>query len=95
MTTTPWWRTYRQPDWTLKHLITAALADYATRHGGVPARHMFVPLCQVEDSAALVPPGVEVKGNGGVLRGEVFLRDPEPNPEPEPETPAWTQTTLF
>ena len=91
--TTPWWRTYRQPDWTLEHLITAALADYSNRHGGIQARRMFVPPGQVEAAAALVPLGVEVKGNGGVLTGEIFLRDPEP--EPEPETPAWAQISLF
>ena len=86
------WHTYRQRGWTLKRLITASLADYEFRFG-VPAQRMFVPPRQVAAAAEIAPEGVEVKGNGGTLTGEVWLAA-KSEPEPEPE-PAWTQTSLF
>jgi len=86
------WHTYRQPGWTLNRLIPAALADYNSRFG-VPAQRMFVSPRQVEQAASLVPEGVEVKGNGGTLIGEVWLADAKP--EPEPPSTAWTQRKLF
>ena len=86
------WHTYRRPGWTLKRLITNALADYESRFG-VPAQRMFVSPRQVAAAADLVPAGVEVKGNGGTLRGEVWLSATKP--EPEPPSTAWTQRKLF
>ena len=56
---------------------------------------MFVPPRQVAAAAEIAPEGVEVKGNGGTLTGEVWLADAKPEPEPEPQSPAWTQTSLF
>ena len=88
------WHTYRQRGWTLKRLLTAALADYEFRFG-VPAQRMLVPPDQVEQAADLVPEGVEIKANGGTLTGEVWLAaEPELEPQQSP-SPAWTQTSLF
>jgi len=86
------WRTYRLRGWTLDRLIEGALVEYNERFG-VPPQRMFVPPCQVEQAANLVPEGVEVKGNGGALTGEVWLAEPDAT-MPEARA-AWAQGSLL
>lgn len=87
------WLVYRERGRTMAKTITAALAAYTARHNA-QAPCIRVPRSQVAEATALAPSGVNVEGNGGTLRGEVWLWEPEAVIL-DAQPPAWTQIPLL
>lgn len=78
----------------LARRIQNAVRDFHTRRGALPGL-LVVHKSETDQARAIVGAGLEVRGVGGCLVGEVWVRLQEPLPElDEPATPEQGQLVM-